>query len=63
MTKLEDFLRPTQDQLFKRLCNRFKGKTLVSKGNFVLVKGVAPVMLVAHIDTGATCSVGKSYCA
>lgn len=51
MKKLEDFLRPTQEQLFKRLCNRFKGKTLVSKGNFVLVKGVAPVMLVSHLDT------------
>ena len=51
MTKLEDFLRPTQEQLFKRLCKHFKGKTLVSKGNFVLVKGVAPVMLVSHLDT------------
>ena len=51
MTKLEDFLRPTQEQLFWRLCKRFKGKKLVSRGNFVLVKGVAPVMLVAHLDT------------
>ena len=51
MTKLEDFLRPTQEQLFKRLCKRFKGKTLVSRSNFVLVKGVAPVMLVSHLDT------------
>ena len=51
MTALEDFLRPTQKQLFKRLCKKFKGKTLISKGNFILVKGVAPVMLVAHLDT------------
>ena len=51
MTKLEDFLRPTQEQLFKRLCKHFKGKTLISKGNFVLVKGVAPIMLVSHLDT------------
>lgn len=51
MKKLEDFLRPTQEQLFRRLCKHFKGKTLVSKGNFVLVKGVAPVMLVSHLDT------------
>ena len=51
MTSLEDFLRPTQKQLFKRLCKKFKGKTLISKGNFILIKGVAPVMLVAHMDT------------
>ena len=51
MTKLEDFLRPTQEQLFKRLCKKFKGKTTVGKGNFILVHGVAPVMLVAHLDT------------
>ena len=51
MNALEDFLRPSQKQLFKRLCKKFKGKTLISKGNFILVKGVAPVMLVAHLDT------------
>ena len=51
MNTLEDFLRPSQKQLFKRLCKKFKGKTLISKGNFILVKGVAPVMLVAHLDT------------
>ena len=51
MTSLEDFLRPTQKQLFKRLCKKFKGKTLISKSNFILVHGQAPVMLVAHLDT------------
>lgn len=51
MRALEDFLRPTQEQLFERICKRFNEKTLVSRGNFVLVKGVAPVMLVAHLDT------------
>ena len=51
MNALEDFLRPTQKQLFKRLCKKFKGKTLISKGNFILVRGQAPVMLVAHLDT------------
>lgn len=51
MKNLEDFLRPTQKQLFKRLCKKFKGKTLISKGNFILVRGQAPVMLVAHLDT------------
>jgi len=51
MKNLEDFLRPSQKQLFKRLCKKFKGKILISKSNFILVKGVAPVMLVAHLDT------------
>ncbi|MBQ6296748.1 MAG: M28 family peptidase [Selenomonadaceae bacterium] len=51
MNVLEDFLRPTQKQLFKRLCKKFKGKTLISKGNFILVQGQASVMLVAHLDT------------
>jgi len=51
MISLEDFLRPSQKQLFKRLCKIFKGKTLISKGNFILVYGQAPVMLIAHLDT------------
>ena len=51
MKNLEDFLRPSQKQLFKRLAKKFKGKTLISKGNFILVRGQAPVMLVAHLDT------------
>ena len=51
MKDLEDFLRPTQKQLFKRLCKKFKGKALISKGNFILVRGQAPTMLVAHLDT------------
>ena len=51
MKNLEDFLRPSQKQLFKRLCKKFKGKTLINKGNFILVGGQAPVMLVAHLDT------------
>ena len=51
MIHLEDFLRPTQKQLFRRLCKLFKGKTLISKGNFILVHGSASVLLVAHLDT------------
>lgn len=51
MKNLEDFLRPTQNQLFKRLVKKFKSKTLISKGNFILIHGQAPVMLVAHLDT------------
>jgi len=51
MTSFEDFLRPTQKQLFKRLAKKFKRNALLSKGNFILVRGQAPVMLVAHLDT------------
>lgn len=51
MKFLEDFLRPTQKQLFKRLCKKFKGNTLISKDNFILVRGQATILLVAHLDT------------
>ena len=51
MIQLEHFLRPTQKQLFKRLCKIFKGNSLISKSNFILVRGYAPVLLVAHLDT------------
>ena len=51
MKTLEDFLRPTQKQLFKLFAKKFKGKAILSKGNFILVRGTAPVMLVAHLDT------------
>lgn len=51
MNRLEDFLKPTQKELFSRLCRTFKGSTVVSKGEFILVKGEAPVMLLAHLDT------------
>ena len=51
MKPLEDFLTPTQDQLFTMLCAMFKGKTKVCKGKYILVKGEAPIMLLAHLDT------------
>jgi len=51
MKTLEDFLKPTQKQLFSLLRKVYKGKTVVSKGQFILVKGDAPIMLVAHLDT------------
>ena len=62
MKILEDFIRPTQKKLFKLLCKKFKGKTIFSKGNFILVRGTAPVMLVAHLDTVHTDPV-KQICA
>ena len=62
MKTLEDFVRPTQKQLFKLLTKKFKGKAILSKGNFILVRGTAPVMLVAHLDTVHTEPV-KQICA
>ena len=51
MRNLEDFLKPTQAELFANILTLFSGKAMYSKGNFILVKGVAPILLVAHLDT------------
>ena len=52
MQTLEDFIRPTQKQLFQALRTRFrKCGVMFCAGNFILVRGTAPVMLVAHMDT------------
>lgn len=51
MKTLEEFLTPTQTQLFKNLCEMCHGKSLYVKGKFILVKGTAPILLVAHLDT------------
>ena len=62
MKKLEDFLRSTQKQVFKLLAKKFKGNAILSKGNFILVRGTAPILLVAHLDTVHTEPV-KQICA
>lgn len=51
MIALEKFLRPTQSELFDILSQKYCGQCTVSGGNFILVHGEAPVMLVAHLDT------------
>ena len=51
MKTLEDFLRPTQEALFKRLQKMFEGNTIFQKNRFLLVRGESPVLLVAHLDT------------
>ena len=48
---LEEFIYPTQKQLFKELCKMYSGNAYICKNNFILVKGTAPAMLVAHLDT------------
>jgi len=50
MRYLEDFLKPTQEELFNRLCRKYPG-ALVNEGEYLLVPGEAPVLLVAHLDT------------
>ena len=47
---LEQVIKPTQKALFKLIRGTYRG-TYFSKGKFILVRGKAPVMLVAHLDT------------
>lgn len=51
MKTLEDFLRPTQEGLFKLLQKRFEKEAVCKKGRFLLVPGKVPVLLIAHLDT------------
>ena len=51
MKTLEDFLRPTQEALFRQLRKMFKEKAVWKDGCFLLVPGEVPVLLVAHLDT------------
>ena len=51
MKSLEDFLKPTQEELFNAICNEFKNAALVKKSGYILVPGEAPIMLLAHLDT------------
>ena len=47
---LEQFIYPTQAELFKKLRNSYKGVVWMAD-RFILVRGEAPIMLVAHLDT------------
>lgn len=51
MKPIEFFLKPTQRQLYDILHKMYRGKTICCKNGFVLVRGEAPIMLVAHLDT------------
>ena len=51
MKNLEDFLKPTQNELFSLLRKKYRGKAVVHLGDYILVHGQAPVMLLAHMDT------------
>ena len=51
MKTLEDFLHPTQEELFKQLRKMYGEKTVCKPGGFLLVTGEAPILLIAHLDT------------
>ncbi len=51
MKNLEYFLKGKQETLFKRILKIFGDKALANDGNYILVPGEIPVMLVAHLDT------------
>lgn len=52
MKPLEFYLTPKQEALFNILCDAYKGEVAsFCKKNYILVRGQAPVMLVAHLDT------------
>ena len=51
MENLEYFLRPTQHELFNLIFKRYSGKAIAKECSYILVKGEAPIMLLAHLDT------------
>lgn len=51
MRALEEFITPTQKGLYNKLRKIYKGKAKACKNSYVLVRGEAPIMLVAHLDT------------
>lgn len=48
--KFEDIIKMTQEELFDTLSSKYWG-AISNKGKYILVKGEAPIMLVAHLDT------------
>lgn len=51
MKNLEDFVKPTQKELFNLLRKKYRGVAVVHLGSYILVPGQAPIMLLAHMDT------------
>ena len=49
--KFENILKATQKELFSKLNTMYKGNTTICRGNYILVRGEAPIMLLAHLDT------------
>ena len=61
MKTLEEFIKPSQRKLFHQLQRLYCGNTEVCEGEYLLVKGEAPILLVAHLDTVHTERV-KTIC-
>lgn len=51
MRPLEEFITPTQEELFQKLKQLFEGNVSSCRNSYVLVHGDAPVLLIAHLDT------------
>ena len=51
MKCLEQYLYPTQGQLFRMLSKEYKENSTIINGSYILVHGEAPILLVAHLDT------------
>lgn len=51
MKNLEDFVKPTQKELYKLLRIKYRSEAVVHMDNYILVPGQAPIMLIAHLDT------------
>ena len=51
MIDFNDILKLSQKELFGYLKKIFGKKAICSKGNYILIPGDAPVMLIAHMDT------------
>lgn len=47
---IQEFIYPTQKELFKKIKSMYHNP-LVEVGSYILVRGKAPIMLVAHMDT------------
>ncbi len=51
MITLEDIIRPSQRELFCQLYGHYHDKAIACEGKFLLIRGTAPMLLVAHLDT------------
>lgn len=49
--EIDKYLLPTQEKLFGILTKKHKEKATAIKKSFILIKGEAPILLVAHMDT------------
>lgn len=51
MMTLEETIKPSQEELFDLLVDMYGEGAEYLRGNYILVHGQAPVLLIAHLDT------------